>query len=196
MDIKSSDIELINALKKGDQEAFAAIFNKYHVWLFKEAFGSTQSTEMAKDLCQDVFATIWQKRESLPPGADLKLYNYLFVLMRNLYLNKVKVIKSHRKYQKYELDLQQDIPNSESDDAITKWIEEENLQARNNLKKDIIDAIDQIPRLSSRNAIKMVYVDGKRPSIVAQELGIKVQTLRNSLSDGLTFLRKKINIRF
>ncbi len=60
-----SDEILLNRLKAGDEAAFTEIYNQYWQQLFFMAHKRLQSGEDAKEIVQNVFLTIWTKREQL-----------------------------------------------------------------------------------------------------------------------------------
>lgn len=67
MDPISSDAEQeeLSRLTKGDERAFTEIYNRYWERLFFMAYKRISSTEDAKEIIQNVFLTLWQKRGSL-----------------------------------------------------------------------------------------------------------------------------------
>ncbi|WP_162303867.1 MULTISPECIES: RNA polymerase sigma factor [Chitinophagaceae] len=56
---------LLQGLKAGDEAAFAAIYRQYWQQLFFVALKRLQSADDAKEIVQEVFLTLWQKREGL-----------------------------------------------------------------------------------------------------------------------------------
>lgn len=73
-----SDAELVEKLRKGDIEAFDAVFDKYSDRLFGFALNYLKSKEEAEGLVQDVFLKIWENRKKLKKDASLK--SYLFTI--------------------------------------------------------------------------------------------------------------------
>lgn len=61
-----SDVRLLNAIRRGDQEAFEAVFERYWETIFNFVFTRVQSVHMSKEVVEDVFASLWLKRESIP----------------------------------------------------------------------------------------------------------------------------------
>ena len=57
--------ELFFRLKQGDEQAFTEIYHLYWERLFFMAHKRLQSGEDAKEIVQDVFLTLWQKRDGL-----------------------------------------------------------------------------------------------------------------------------------
>jgi DNA-directed RNA polymerase specialized sigma24 family protein len=59
-----SDNELIQLLKESDHRAYTEIYNRYFYLLYVHACKKLRDEEQAKDVVQDVFATLWVRRES------------------------------------------------------------------------------------------------------------------------------------
>ncbi|MFZ4261943.1 RNA polymerase sigma factor [Sphingobacterium sp. HJSM2_6] len=87
----STDRHLATLLLQGDQRAYTEIFERYHKLLIKHAFQLLQEKEAAGDLVQDVFLTLWQKRETI--SVTNSLSSYLYTATRN----KVFNLLSHQK---------------------------------------------------------------------------------------------------
>jgi RNA polymerase sigma-70 factor (ECF subfamily) len=56
---------LLEGLRAGSEDAFTAIYGQYWERLFFVAHKRLQSAEDAREVVQDVFLTLWQKRASL-----------------------------------------------------------------------------------------------------------------------------------
>ncbi|MBO9672111.1 MAG: sigma-70 family RNA polymerase sigma factor [Sphingobacteriaceae bacterium] len=56
------DAELIELLRKGDQEAFTIIYNNYWKLLFQTAYRILNDTIVAEDIVQDIFVSLWNRR--------------------------------------------------------------------------------------------------------------------------------------
>jgi RNA polymerase sigma factor (sigma-70 family) len=59
------DGELIYLLKKGDELSFTEIYNRYWDKLYFIAYKLLRDTNTAEEIVQEVFLTLWKKRESL-----------------------------------------------------------------------------------------------------------------------------------
>ena len=55
------DIDLIDALKKGDAKAYTFLVNQYHHKLCVYAFSLTKDHDLSEDIVQNVFLSIWKK---------------------------------------------------------------------------------------------------------------------------------------
>ncbi|MDR6786065.1 RNA polymerase sigma-70 factor (family 1) [Pedobacter africanus] len=82
-----TDQQLTETLRKGDQRAFAEIYNRYHALLFIHADSRLKNHDESGDIIQDVFAHLWEKREEL--NID-NLVGYLYKSVRNRIFNLIK----------------------------------------------------------------------------------------------------------
>jgi len=64
-DTNHTSAELLSRLKTDDERAFTQIYNLYWEKLFFIAHKRLQSVEDAKEIVQNVFFTLWQKRQHL-----------------------------------------------------------------------------------------------------------------------------------
>ena len=82
-----TDQQLTVSLRKGDQRAFAEIYNRYHSLLFIHADSRLKNHDESGDIIQDVFAQLWEKREELNIE---NLVGYLYKSVRNRIFNLIK----------------------------------------------------------------------------------------------------------
>lgn len=62
---KEDDKYLIDQIKKGNTQAFEKLFDRYFQWLHNVAYNRLQSSDVADDLVQEIFADLWEKRKTL-----------------------------------------------------------------------------------------------------------------------------------
>lgn len=77
-----SDMELIHAIRRDDEWGMAELHERYWPVLFRLARKSMQSEDDAKDIVQEVFITLWDKRESISVTGSLPAYLYRMTLNR------------------------------------------------------------------------------------------------------------------
>ena len=80
-----TDTELATLLNEGDHQAYAIIYDRYKFLLYAHAYKKLQDREEARDVVQEVFVTLWNKREVI--NAQLNLSGYLYTALRNAILN-------------------------------------------------------------------------------------------------------------
>jgi RNA polymerase sigma-70 factor (family 1) len=95
-----TDEELVSGLKEGQRDAFEVIFRRYWYGLYKSVYARIKSHEEAEEIVQDLFSTIWDKRDSL---VIPHLANYLFAASRKRVLNHIRSGAVREKYAAYYL---------------------------------------------------------------------------------------------
>jgi RNA polymerase sigma-70 factor (family 1) len=94
----NSDEELVEALFKGDQSAFEVIYKKYALKLYNIAFNQLGSQEDAEEIVQELFVSLWKRREIL----NIKNLNaYLIISIKNKVYDSINSRINFRKYQEY-----------------------------------------------------------------------------------------------
>src|ERR1700748_1337736 len=77
-------------LAGGSEHAFTRIFDHYRGKVYSIAWHFLKSPVLAEEIVQDVFMKIWLKRQDL--GELQSPENYLFILTRNLILDRLKAL--------------------------------------------------------------------------------------------------------
>ena len=89
-DIKLSDVLIINRIKDGDNQAFDVLFRRYYPRLFAFAHKFVQDEDLSKDIVQEAFITIWEKRITIK---NISIEAFLYKIVRNNCLNYIRSIK-------------------------------------------------------------------------------------------------------
>ncbi|MGY0040029.1 RNA polymerase sigma factor [Pedobacter sp. NJ-S-72] len=67
-------MDLITSLKQGDQTAMEIIYKKHWEHVFDAAYKRIGSEDIAQDITQDIFISLWEKRETLEIRESLAAY--------------------------------------------------------------------------------------------------------------------------
>lgn len=141
------------------------------------AFYKCGNKNTALDLTQEAFIKMWENCKKID---FTKAKSYLFTVVNNLFLNKVKhdkVVLEYAKEQPY-LDV-----NNQSPEYL---LEEEEFKKK--LKKAIENLTD-----AEREVFLMNRIDGKKYREIAEELSISQKAVEKRMSSALKKLRTKIN---
>lgn len=174
--MKVSDEIIWNKIKKGDKESLAQIFICHYDDLFRYAKRLEKNEELIKDLIQDLFANIWNKKTRLAHTNNIKFY--LYKSLRNLIINNYN--NKHNSIQKIDIN-ENDFIFSQVDFSIE---EEENTSK----KEKLIHAINNLPP-KQREVIYLKYFQGFDIEEIAMVLNQNNQSVRNNLHRALTKLR-------
>src|SRR5690606_8069444 len=77
--------------KKGDEEAFKAIYFEYHHLLLQYALTISNDEQVSHDAIQDLFSNLWHNRRNLGQAVSVKAY--LLSSLRRGVLLKLKNIR-------------------------------------------------------------------------------------------------------
>lgn len=173
-----ADGELIAAVKKGDANAFDAIFRRWYPQVRKFLVTLVKEEALADDLAQSVFMKVWVYRDRLDPSKSLR--NYLLVLSRN---GALDVFKSKRQLMKTDLAAP---PEGQALDRTEHHVEFIEAQAR------ILRIVEQMPP-QRQEIFKMSRFRQLSSEEIAAAMGLSVRTVEKHIQLALKDLRKYLN---
>lgn len=168
------DLLIMNLFRINPQEAFALMFETYHKQLCLYVVQLTDSFSIAEDIVQELFVSLWEKKNYLNIAVNLR--GYLFLAARNntyLFLRKRNLVSMEEIFD-MEIDFSED------------FSDEETLRER---EREIMNELQKLPKQEFA-AIKAVILENKKYKEAAVELDISVNTLKTYLSRALKRLRK------
>ena len=74
--IEISDDCLMKQLKLKSYRAFEVVFNRYYAGLYRFALAYLMNRELAEDVVQEVFCSLWTSSLSIPESTHLKSYYF------------------------------------------------------------------------------------------------------------------------
>lgn len=171
-----NDLTLISQWQMGNEEAFDALYKRHVLELLGMVTKKIGSIEIAKELVQDVFLVLCEKKNELPKIEHLK--GYLFGIAKNKIFNyyRQELVK-----EKYELlkTLQENrmVINKEDDFLEIKELER------------LIN--DEISLLSPkcREAFKLSRLEKLSYKSIAMQMGISENTVDLHIRKALKILR-------
>ncbi len=82
------ELEWFDGLRTGDEPAFEALFRAYAAPLCDFAYSYLESESLAQEIVQDLFARLWERRDTLERPRSVQAY--LFGATRNRALNHLR----------------------------------------------------------------------------------------------------------
>lgn len=166
---------LLQQVAEGDERAFRQIFDKYKEPFFAAAYKITRSSDLSEDIVQQVFVTLWTKKEQV--AAAIKPENYLFTILHNH-------IYSH--YRKLAMEKQMIRAVSKGVEAADDNHVEEILFAKEN--QQLMEAvISKLP--PQQQLVYRLWKEGEGREEIAARLQISPNTVKNHLQDAKLFIR-------
>jgi RNA polymerase sigma-70 factor (family 1) len=175
-----SDHELAVLLQEDDRAAFAEIYDRYKKALYIHAFHRLRDREEAKDLVQQLFATLWDNRKTLLLKSHLS--GYLYAAVRN---RVFKFIAHQQVESSYIASIEQSI---NAGDCITDHrIREKELQLI--IEKEI----SALPT-KMREIFELSRKSHLSHQQIAEQLELSEKTVRNQVNNALKVLRVKLGM--
>ena len=90
-----ADIELINELRNGNQDAFSSLVSRYRQQVYRVAYGVIFNHHLAEDISQETFLKLWR----LISSGDFDESRPIYPWLRTVCLNLSKDLYSKNKRQ-------------------------------------------------------------------------------------------------
>ncbi len=175
-----SDRELLLLLQDDSHAAFTEMYNRFKGVLIIHAYNKLNNRDEAKDIVQELFATIWNNRRHLQVNESLS--SYLYVSIRNRVINYIGKKKSESTY----LGTLNEVVNIDS--SPTDYLIREH-----QLTKRIELAVDQLPA-----KMREIFIMSRRYNMshreIAEELEIAETTVKKQVANALKILRTKLGL--
>jgi RNA polymerase sigma-70 factor (ECF subfamily) len=170
-----SEQELTAALKAKDDKAFSYLYEHYSGSLYSIILQIVKSPEIASDILQEVFISIWRKIDSYDPVRG-RLFTWMLNISRNASIDMLR----SRSYQ-----------NSQKNQEIT-----DNVYSINQTEPtfDSIGLSKFMGKLrpEQRVLIELAYFKGYTHDEIAQLEGIPLGTVKTRIRSALLQLREFI----
>ncbi|WP_051209821.1 RNA polymerase sigma-70 factor [Gelidibacter mesophilus] len=151
------------------------IFDTYYASLVAYANRFLSSHDECEDVVQDIFADLWQKENNFPDEISLK--SYLYKTSRNKCLNIIKHNKVKDKYATTSFGQLND------DNLFMQHVLEEDIS------RQLYEAINTLP--TRKRQVIILSLKGLKNKEVAENLNIKLQTVKTLKSQAYKLLRQK-----
>jgi len=165
------DKDLAAGVRDSDTAAFKTLYHRYYDALYQFLYSKCRSSELSKDLIQEVFTRIWQTRDRIKPEQSIKAY--LYRIANNLTIDHIRKKVRERNYRTEVL--------------------KQGKQAGRDLALAITiqKAIDKLPD-KYRAVFLMSRYQGLTYAEIAEVCQISIKTVESRMSRALQTLRKEL----
>lgn len=171
-----TDRQLLNGLRKGYEDAFVELFNRYGRMMYALAYRYLKSEEDAEDAVQSAFMKLWARRESLELNENIG--SLLYTILKNHVLNEIRhnaiVVEGN-----WEMSREAE----EADDSFIRQME------KKNQLELLISAVSKLPA-RKRDICLLKLMKGFTNKEIAEQLNIKVPTVKVHYNQAIRMLRK------
>lgn len=161
-----------------DEAGFEMLYKSHFKGLFFFAMKYVKNEEAAREIVQETFAGLWEKRGQIDMDRSVK--SYLATVIHNKCTN---YLRDNRKFDRNILDIEGllDVPNDEHTDVLMQ----SELSAR------IDEAINELPE-KCREIFLLSRYENLRYQEIADKLQISVKTVETQVSKALQHMRSRL----
>ncbi len=179
-DIPMRDQELFDLLKQDEEYAFREIYERYFDVLYVHACKKLENKEEARDVIQEVFVTIWDKRKSLSLTGSLSAY--LFTAVRNRIIN----IYLRKRIESVYVE------------SLQKSIEEGLCQTDHPVRANQLNSMIEMEIAALPAKMQEIFKLSRNEYFthreIASELNLSEQTVRKQINNALRILKSKFRM--
>lgn len=170
---------LIRQMASGSTDAFTVIYNQHWEELFQQATRMLRSRDAAKDIVQEVFLSLWNRRSEIKISDSLAAY--LYTSVRNRCISYIRRNITHRDYLVM-------LTETEASDLSAKPELQLHLKQ---VQQAIHTAVNNLPE-----RMQLVYRLSREQNLsrkeIAGQLGISELTVKAQIHNALVAIREAI----
>ena len=169
------DHELLRRIRQHDEDALAALYDRYGDLVYSLALHTLQNAPLAEEVTQDTFTKIWYHAEDWNPNRG-RFSSWLLTITRYTAIDRLR--KELRQPAKATVPLET-LPDDRQNGHETPDMEGQDIRAM----------IGQLPPEQAQ-AIEYAFFRGMTHSEIAHTLQLPLGTVKTRLRLGLTKLRE------
>jgi RNA polymerase sigma-70 factor, ECF subfamily len=180
------DAELLRAVARGDEAAFARVYDHYAPILLGLMLRILRSRPEAEDVLQEVFLQVWQQARSFDPARG-RAFTWLATLARSRAIDRLRAVDSRERAAQRSVEDGQP-PTAESQ----RWADEEAIRAER--AAVVRAALAELPE-EQRQVLVLAYLDGMSQSEIAAAKNQPLGTVKTRTRTGLKKLSDTLRAR-
>lgn len=163
------DLSLFARIAEGDEAAFEQLYHLYLPELYPVVFNIVRTELLVKDIIQEVFLYLWMDREKLHDVEQPRHWIFRIAYNRSYTWLKKQLLRERTARELH--DQQPELAVSGSTEEAVGFSEAARL---------VMEAINQLPP-KSQQIYRLSREAGLKPAAIAEQLGMDVQAVKNSL---------------
>ena len=178
-----NDVELIQRILQGDQDAFAALVKKYQKPVHALAWRKIGDFHIAQEITQDTFLKAYQNL------GDLKSYNSFAGW---LYVIAARLCYDWRQKNAMPMESMDNIDPSEMDHvSYSRYISDKQATEADETRREVVKNLLQKLPESERTVITLFYLGEMTINAIGEFLGVSPNTIKSRLSRARNRLKKE-----
>ena len=179
---QTNDVEILRAVAGGDEQALAALYDRYRLILFSLILRILHSQPEAEDVLQEVFLQVWRRASDFDETRG-RPFTWLVTLARSRAIDRLRALGSR---DRTATEAARDAPDSISDAADDAVKSEQGEIVRGALAK--------LPE-EHRQTLVLAYFEGLTQSEIAARLNSPLGTVKTRMRSGMIKLRELLGER-
>ena len=171
------DVELLQAIAAGDEQALARLYDRYRLILFGLTMRILNSRAEAEDVLQETLLQVWRRATDFDPARG-KPFTWLVTLTRSRAIDRLRQRAARDRLAESASTL---VPD-EASDAVTDTLHAEQ-------REIVTRALAQLPE-EQREALYLAYYEGLTQSEIAVRLATPLGTVKTRMRSGMMKLRE------
>jgi len=178
-----NDIVLYTKVREGDIRAYETLFRRYFEPLCMYGKKITGDMDVAEEIVQELFYTIWKDRLNLRIAWSVK--SYLYGAVRNQSLQYLEHLQVRQRYYQHVASEYSECSLYDSPQEILEYKE---------LEQRLEYALEHLPK-RRRDIFSMNRFEGKKYEQIASELSLSMKTIEAEMSKALKTLKKSFSFK-
>ena len=166
----------LTVVHRWDESSLQLLYRHFYKALVAFSNQMVSNLEIAEELVQDAFVSLWQQRNTFKNQGVLKAYLYNSVRNKSITYLRHEQVERNR-IESFELDYKLMMGDEEGPD-------------REELIRQLLLSIDNLP--PKQREVFLLSVKGKTSEEIAQEMNISPETVKKQRQRGLKRLREML----
>jgi RNA polymerase sigma-70 factor (ECF subfamily) len=179
------DAEMLRAVSRGDEDAFASVYDRYSPILFGLLLRILRSRSEAEDVLQEVFLQVWQQARSFD-AARGRAFTWLVTLARSRAIDRLRAVDSR---ERAALRSAEDTPPTPERQ---EWAEDAAIRSEH--AEAVRSALAELPE-EQRQVLVLAYLEGMSQSEIAAAKNQPLGTVKTRTRSGLKKLSEALSVR-
>ena len=175
--------EWAKRISRSDRQAFNELFRSFYQGMVHFAMRYLKDKTVSKDIVQECFISLWQKRSQIDASRSLK--NYLLTMVRNKSLNAIR--------DRSSLDIDHDLASDGKADNVVIAMHDEDGNDGPSLEELMKSWINELPD-RQKEALSLSRFEGFDHEEIAVVMEVSPKTVNNHIVAALRTLRDRYEL--
>ncbi len=172
-----TDVQILQAVAGGDEQALGQIYDRYRVILFGLLVRILSSREEAEDVLQDVFLQVWRRAGDFDESRG-RPFTWLVTLARSRAIDRLRSRAARDR-----------LAAASTPDELAEVSDAASDAFRSEQRTLVSNALAQLPE-EQKKPLMLAYFDGLTQSEIADKLGAPLGTVKTRMRSGMSKLRE------